>query len=831
MREPSSIPTIVFVLIGALFFLSGAAGLVYQVLWMRSLGLFLGSDMYGIAIILGTFMGGLAVGSFFGGRAAERVERPLIWYGLVEIGIGVFALLVPTLLQLLEPALRAVYPDSFPVTGGLYQTARVVLSAVTVLVPTTLMGATLPLILRHFVRSRSTLGETAALFYGINTLGALAGTMAAGFVLLPHLGMFVTTVCVAAVNLAVGTSCLLIGLRTSPPERVESRIRREDETFDSLPGLDAATRARIARAALIGIAISGVGSFALEVVWTRILIMSFSATVYSFTAMLACFLFGIFFGSLLISRFVDEVKDPLGLLARLELGIALVVGLLGLLVNAIPDFFGGILGVAMRFLPGGGGGALVAATLTASFFLLVVPTTLLGATFSVALRAYTVNVTKVGSRTGNLYFANTAGAIVGSLGAVLVMLPAAGSKESLALIALMFCANGVYLSLARPGVQARELLRPATILPVAATFLVLGIGLAIPYRVTLNFNQRTGSGMDLLFHREGVQNTIDIIRSKSNVTSLVIGGNIEADDGYTQRRHFVLKGHLPLMFLENPESVLVIGLGMGITLQATARHPGVRQIDVVELSPDILEAHAYLRAINGNVTRDPRVRVRIDDGRSFMKLGSSKYDMITADPIHPKVSRVGYLYTREYYESLRARLNDGGIVCQWMPIYQIAPARLRSALKTFLEVFPRATVWYVKNHVLLVAKRDTSMIDYRLLTRKFYDTSVREDMASIDVNSPEEFLALLLMGPDDIRDFVNEDPATPVNTDDHPYLEYFTPGDLFYGPLQNVRGLIRHGTVPTRLVMNQPAESVALVRSLVRNRGQALIDELVRNPS
>jgi spermidine synthase len=602
-------------------------------------------------------------------------------------------------------------------------------------------------------------------------------------------------------------------------------------SFDSLPGFDGAARARIARAALIGIAISGIGSFALEVVWTRILIMSFSATVYAFTSMLACFLFGIFFGSLLISRFVDETSDPLGLLAKLELGVAVIVGLLCLLVNAIPGFFGGILGVAMRLFPGSDGGALLAATLTASFFLLVIPTTLLGATFAVALRAYTVNATKVGSRTGNLYFANTAGAIIGSLGAVLVMLPGAGAKGSLALIALLFCANGVYLLSARPGSQAVNLGRPATLLSVAATFLVVGIGLAIPYRVTLNFSQETGSGIDLLFHREGVQSTIDIIRSRSNVTSLVIGGNIEADDGYTQRRHFVLKGHLPLMFLEDPESVLVIGLGMGITLQATARHPGVRQIDVVELSPDILEAHAHLREINGNVTQDPRVRVRIDDGRSFMKLGSKKYDMITADPIHPKVSRVGYLYTREYYESLRDRLNDGGIVCQWMPIYQIAPARLRSALKTFLEVFPHATVWYVKNHALLVAKRDPFMIDYRLLKRKFYDNSVRKDMASINVNSPEEFLALLLMGPSDIREFVNEDPTVPVNTDDHPYLEYFTPGDLFYQPIQNVRELVRHATDPAGLIENQPAESAALVQSLVRNRERTLIDELVRNPS
>jgi spermidine synthase len=293
----------------------------------------------------------------------------------------------------------------------------------------------------------------------------------------------------------------------------------------------------------------------------------------------------------------------------------------------------------------------------------------------------------------------------------------------------------------------------------------------------------------------------------------------------------VLKGHLPLMMLDRPESVLVIGLGMGITLQATVRHEGVQRVDVVELSPEIREAHVYLREINGDIARHPRVKIRIDDGRSFMKLGSSKYDMITADPIHPKVSRVGYLYTREYYESLRDRLNPGGVVCQWMPIYQMSPKRLRSAMKTFLEVFPHATFWYVKNHGLLVAKLDTSVIDYALIKRKFSSIPIREDMESINIDTPEEFLSLLLMGPAGIREFVDAEAGVPLNTDDYPYLEYFVPGDLFFQPIHNVRELARYATDPTRLVRNQPAESAAILRSLSRDRGAVLIDELIRNPS
>jgi spermidine synthase len=237
---------------------------------------------------------------------------------------------------------------------------------------------------------------------------------------------------------------------------------------------------------------------------------------------------------------------------------------------------------------------------------------------------------------------------------------------------------------------------------------------------------------------------------------------------------------------------------MGITLQATARHPGLERIEVVELSPDILAAQAELADVNGGVVENPLVHVRIDDGRLFMKLSTDRFDMITADPIHPKISRVGYLYTKEYYESIRDRLAPGGVVCQWMPIYQIAPSRLRSAVKTFAEVFPHATLWYVEGHALLVARQESASIDLDLLRRKFEHPAVREDLASIDIRSPEELLGHLLLGPAGIRAYIADEADVPLNTDDYPYLEYFVPRDLFYTTADNVRELSRHAADPAR---------------------------------
>lgn len=804
---------LIFVVTG-LFFLSGSAGLIYQVLWMRSLGLFFGSDMYGVSIILAVFMGGLALGSWLGGSVAERTSRPLLFYGLAELGIGFFALPFAGILAELDPLLRSSYSGS----PELYGAVRVLLASATLLIPTTLMGATLPLIMKHFVRTRGALGEMGAYFYAVNTLGALMGTLVAGFILLRYLGMTGSTWCAASINLTIGAVSVGLGWRARLPTVSPSPAEFEDP----LLGIDPGARTRIARAALLAFGLSGFCSFALEVVWTRILLISFSATVYSFTATLACFLFGIFMGTRVISKLVDQHPNPVALFAKLELGVAAGLGVLGLLLHAVPGIFGRLL-VGVAAIPGAQEHALVIATVLASFPLLVVPATLLGATFPVALRIYTTNVGKVGSSTGNLYAANTMGAVLGSLIGGLVMIPTLGAMTSLAMIAMLYLCIGAGLALIRDSAGDRAL--PIATVAGAALFTVVcaTIAVMIPYRVTINFNQRLFADSELLYHAEGVQNTIDVVRSASGATSLIIGGNVEADNGYRQRRHFVLKGHLPLLLQDDPRRVLVVGLGMGITLQSTARYPGLERIDVIELSPDILSAQAFLGDVNGNVVDNPLVHVRIDDGRLFMKLTEDRFDMITADPIHPKISRAGYLYTREYYQSIREHLNPDGSVCQWMPIYQISPLRLRSAVKTFVEVFPHATLWYVEGHLLFVSKLDSPMIDFMRFEERFEQREVRQDLSSIDINSAEELLSHLLMGPDEIRAYLGAADEVPSNTDDYPYLEYFVPGDLFYTAGDNVRELAMHLADPSRYIKGLPPEALARLEKHREERKQSLL--------
>ncbi len=807
--------------VGLLFFGSGAAGLVYQVIWMRSLGLLFGSDIYGVSIILSTFMGGMALGQLAGGALCQRIARPLFAYGLAELGIGAFALAFPELLRASEGLLGDAYRELGPASAR-YQGLRVLLSAGALLVPTSLMGATLPLVLRQFARSDAQLGRSGGGFYAANTLGALCGTLLAGFVLLPHLGMAGSSACAAALNLAIGACCAALGWSREVPRSTAAAPSA------SVP---APPLSRAARAAILGYGISGIGSFALEVVWTRVLLQTTSATVYAFASMLACTLLGIALGSAVAARRIDAAGDALLYFARVELGAAAAVAALCAVSPAVPAFFLGLFRAFLAPDAANAGPALTAATLGTGLALVGVPALLLGATFPAALRAAAPRAASAGRISGWLGFANTAGAIAGSLAGAFWLLPRLGARGSLAAIAALFAANALALLAARAEPLARALRAPAHAALLAGA-LALGVfGASRPYRVALNFHQRAGAEVLILQHAEGAQNTVDVVRSRSGVTSLVIGGNVEADDSETQRRHFVLKAHLPLLFLPEPRRVLVVGLGMGLTLQATLRHPGVERIDVIELTPEIAAAQRVLAAINGDVLSDARVRLRIDDGRNYMHFSRERYDMITADPIHPKVSRVGYLYTEEYYAAVRARLAARGVVCQWMPLYQIAPTRLRSALASFAAVFPEATLWYVRNHALLVARGDgaplvDSPADWQRLRERMGDSRVHADLDAVGFGTPEQLLAGLLLGPAEIRAFAAAEPGVPRNTDDHPYLEYFVPADLHSGPADNLRELLRFEADPTAALPGLPADVASRLRELAQGRGARLLAEL-----
>jgi spermidine synthase len=788
---------------GAAFFLSGFSSLVYEVVWMRRLALFFGSDVYSAALTLSAFMGGLSLGGLVAARYADRLKRTLVWYGLLEISIGLYALLFPGFLNLFSHQCQVIYRAYFDSAPWRYHILRILIAAVTLVVPTAMMGATLPLVVKHFARSGE-IGRQSALFYSLNTCGALAGVLGVGFVLLPTLGMSATTSLACGVNVFVGVAAIAFG-----------GLRSGDGTAGvgdgARPGIGATVPCTVpergtARVAIIAIALSGLAALALEVVWMRILEQSFSATVFSFSIMLSCFLFGIFFGSNRISRLVDRRRSLLRVFGFLELGLGLYVAFLGILVYFVPLVFSNLLWLLTGVSGGKFGLASTVAQFVVSAFLIVVPTILMGAAFPVAARICTPALASVGSGIGNVYASNTAGGIIGALLGGMVLIPATGTRVSLLLIAAIFTIAGIVVLYRHADARWASLRDPGTAAMLVFSALSAGVVLLLPTQIVTNFYYAGREKARVIYHGEGIAHNVDIIKTSKGVTIMQVNGTLEADTTYAQRRHFILKADLPLLLHPDPQDVAVIGLGLGITLGAIDRYPSVRSIEVIELTREMVDAQRYLENVSDGVLENPKVHLRIDDGRNFMAMTDRRFDMITADPIHPRVTGVGYLYTKEYYESIKRCLRPRGVVCQWMPMYRISRTSFDVAFRTFVSVFPNASFWYVRGHGLFVAAQEPFQIDFNALVERMQNPAVRSDLDSIGIHNAPQLLAHIMMGPGQIARYLASTPSRILNTDDDAYLEYHTPFELLESTKPIVRALGPYSALPFRYLENLAAQ-------------------------
>lgn len=799
--------------IGALFFFSGFSSLVYQVVWMRELALFFGSDIYSAAITLSAFMGGLSLGALLSSRITARIHRPLVAYGVIEIVIGVYAILFPYVLSAFEPFYRTIYENHFTDAPSVYHGFRSLIAVVNLLLPTVLMGATLPLVVQGFVRHHNELGEKSGFFYSVNTLGALAGTLVVGFILLPALGVTKTLLAGFVINTVVGVAAIAVGWRTRT--EAAERIERGPQAHS------AAAKPIV----LLVIAVSGAAALAFEVVWIRVLAQAFSATAYSFSIMLASFLFGIYYGSLRVSRTLDQNRDPARLLALLELWAGATVAMAGVAIYLVPEIFGPLIWSLTGITGGAFGIASVIANIFVSLILVAVPTLLLGATFPVAVKVYAPDVSSVGRHVGAVYAANTAGAIIGALAGGFALIPLLGTAGSIAVIAVVFALAGIVIEVSRRRQNDRVALA-ATLAPLGLMAGLVVCALLLPPQIVANYGMQKSTTPEVIYHAEGIGHTVSIVRNETKHVIMMVDGNVEADTTLIQRRHFVLKGHMPLLLHPEPKSVAVVGLGLGITLTALDRHPTVDRIKVIELNPGMVKAHRYLEDITGGVLKSRKLDLQIDDGRNFMAMTSERFDLVTADPIHPRISGVGYLYTKEYYESIRRRLQPGGIICQWMPMYSLSPRSFDAAFRTFAEVFPQSVFIYVRGHGLFIAGDDKLAVDIASLRRRFADPAVAADLRSIGIGTADDLLGHILMGPRQIAAYLNSRPHSDVNTDDNAYLEYRTPFE-FLGMTEAIaRGLIPFAGLDRDVFKDASAADMTAIAGARQRRIERIIPEL-----
>jgi spermidine synthase len=780
------------------FFLSGAAGLIYQVAWGKALGLVFGHTVYAVATVIAVFMGGLAVGSAFLGRWSERRENPVALYGWIEITIaaaGAFSLVGLA-------GVRELYLATYHAVAG--STAALVAlrffaSALVLFVPTFLMGGTLPILVRGLTRTSSELGARVSRLYWVNTAGAVAGTLAAGFLLLPALGLRRTVACAVAMNIAAGLVALSIGRGV----RVPVVPPQEDRPAEAAPA---------PWFLLVTFGVVGATAIAYEVAWTRLLATQVGSSTYAFTLMLATFLAGIVMGSALFERFVAggrEVTSATFALTQTLTGLAALAFLVFFqklplvvppILQATNESFGGL--VLAQFVTSAL--AMLPAAIVFGFNFPVVTVLIAGP--AEASRRYAAAV-------GRAYAANTLGAILGATATGFWLVPLLGSFRVVAYAAAVNLLVAVLLLLRR---------RPTPRLKLAFNSLLLGAVAAAGwfntfydvqlasfntvlywdhYESNLTVPEAAGT-VDIVFREDGLNSTITVAQTEDYI-SLRTNGKVDASDNDLLTQ--LLLGHLGAVFHPSPRRVLVIGFGSGMTVSALAAYPDVERIDCVEIEPAVIHAAPHLESLNRGVLRDPRVRIYLDDGRNFLLTSREQYDLIISEPSNPWIAGVATLFTDEFYGEVRARLKPGGILVQWVQGYAIFPADVRMVLATLVPHFPRVSLWRGEEQdLLLVAQTETAPLSLARLRRFWEHEPVRRDFEMVGLRHPEGILAFYHLDDADVRRMVA---GAPRNTDDHTRLEYRAP-----------RALLARG------VGDQTLEMITAARSALVPTGVEAVD-------
>jgi len=736
-----------------LFFCSGVSALIYQVLWLRLLGLVFGVTTYAASTVWASFMAGLAVGSLVSGWFADRVRRPLLWFGVCEVLIGATALATPNALDWLQQMYVRVYP-SLPDSLGLLTLIRFGIAFSVLIVPTALMGATLPLVIKSSAFRASKLGERMALLYGMNTAGAIAGALLAGLSLIPGRGIHRTFFFAATINLVVGISAIALGTRVSAPRDMAGGPDAETAVAASpMLSLDD----RQLRLVLFVFALSGFTSLALEVVWFRVLTLFLRPTVYGFAFMLATLLGGIAIGSWLITPFLDRRARWLGILAAVEFAIGATallsfegLGRMSELERALRPWLSYIMHEWLVYQ-------------TVGSVLAIFPTALLmGIAFPIGLRLWTSGGhdgnRKLAERLGVFYSLNVAGSILGSLAAGFLLLPLFGSRQSLIALATLSFASGLVLLAVS---EWRRAVRVMVGTAATALFALAIVGSHDPFDQFLL--QRYG-GQKLIWREEGVEATAAVHQANNGEVSLSVNGNHQASTGPAMVRTHRAIGHLPMVLHPDAREALVIGLGGGATAGAVSIHTGV-DVDVVELAGAVATGARYLDSVNYGVLTRPNVHLRIDDGRNHLLVTERKYDVITADVILPIYAGSGNLYSAEYFRLMRRVLKPGGLVLQWVAG---TDAEYRTIARTFLSVFPEATAWM--DGTLLVGSVEPLQLRRSDFARKLQIPGRAEGARDLGATSFEQLLEMYRAGPAELREYLQ---AGPILTDDRPLVEYF----------------------------------------------------------
>ena len=761
-----------------LFFLSGVSALIYQIVWLQMAGLVFGIAPFAAATILSAFMAGLALGSLYCGKLADRSKNPLILFAFLEIGIGISALLVPFgLSKILQ---SQVYIELNSSTNFfLLSLFRFLMVFSLLLIPTFLMGGTLPVLSKLSIQNLNILGKKIGTLSSVNNLGAAAGCFLASFIFIRLIGITYSAYIAMTINIVIALSAFVLNrftfatLSRFDPEKGDISTPDSHTTPKRTEILqDGNYGSPLLIFLLVVFTLSGFVSMVYHVLWMRMLsALAFANAVYSFSTVSIAFLMGTALGSFIYAKFLDKGRDKLTLFGIIQVVIGMSALFLLPVFNKLPSIIAVVcpplfgdepswsMCIASEFLP--------------TFFLMVLPTTLMGMTLPLMSKIYTRNLDRLGDKIGLVNSLDTVGPIFGSFAAAFLLIPLLGIQKSIFLLSFSSIAMGaivVYLNpYARRGVRG-----------IFSACLALALLLSIIHvPFDFKFWRKGQAPMEkLLYYNEDVAGTTTVreyLQGNNFTRVLEIDGTNVAGTSYMLKSTQKIQGHLPLLLHPDPNQVLIVGFGSGGTTRAVSLHD-LEKVVGVELVPSVVDAatkHFY--DINQGVVNDSKVHIKIGDGRNYVATTQEKYDVILTESVHPIYSGNGSLYGKEYFERCRYILRPNGIMSVWIPIWALPDYYFKMIIKTFQNVFPNSTVWYVPNsvnrQVLLIGSKDKYAIDINSLKTKMFATTVGKDLEDIKMNNPFLLLSSFMAGPKSLRDYAKE---TELNSDNHPRLEYFT---------------------------------------------------------
>ena len=744
-------------LVLALALASGAAALVYEVVFFRGFGLAFGVASHAVAAVVGAFLFGLGLGAWLGGRWLARA-KPLTAYACVELAIALYGWFAPDLMRFARGSVERG-------ELGLDSPLVALLAAFVLLAwPTICMGATFPLLGRAVARDGRNTWASVGWLYAINTLGACLGALLAAYALLPRFGLTGTTHVAVAANVAIA----LVALGLARNEQDHGQLLSEAGPESSQAPAPASLLA-------FAVATLGAASLALQVLAHRVILSLLGGTVYVFAAIVAVFLLGIALGGALGGHLGQRTRRPATLLGVLALAFTLSVGIgLALLRSRAggEDLLLGPDNIALlepgewvsEYPPS----RYLALTVSLSALALLGPTLISGAFFPIALAWARGTGAQLGASLGRVYLWNTLGSIAGSLLASFVLLPELGLRGGFVALCVLPIPCGVALlwSEAAKVEGARGALRWAALAASGCGFFALLPGAPPGTREEL----RTVFVADAAASSAKVQEFTDSTDSEP-IRNLRVNGKTVASSIFIDRRLQYLLGCISTLAHPKPDKLLCIGLGTGMTSAAMAVCGG--ELTVVELSPAVIEAARRFEAWNAALHARDDVRIVADDGRAWLARTSERFDVISADPIDPCVSGSAYLYTEEYYQLGRARLAEGGVMSQWIPLYDLAPSDIAGIVRTFRRVFPHATAWVTGYDMLLLGSAEPLQLELARVAERMDEPSVRELLEAVGIESAEELLGCCFAGPEALA-WIEERSDRP-NTDDDPWIEFHAP--------------------------------------------------------